>query len=329
MVWYDYRDKPFRLFGLMFDQGKLCRMPEASAAQVSQNVLHYHNHTTGGRLAFRTNSQKITLSVELKNITRCANLCNNATAGFDLYEQNRHLKTFFTPRVLEEEYESSVTLPTKQFRNLVLYFPLYSGISALRIGLDYDAVVEPYDPYKNASPIVYYGPSYTHGGAASRPGNIYQSKVSRDMNMDFINLGMDGSALGETAMAEYIAGLDMGVFIMDYDANAPDAAHLEKTHEPFFKIIRDKQPELPVIFMTRPCYREDTDAYARRDVIYRTYIHAKQAGDHNVYFIDSAGYFRGTDHDFCFTDGIHPNDYGFFIIGSHITALLKDILHET
>ena len=55
-----------------------------------------------------------------------------------------------------------------------------------------------------------------------------------------------GGAKGETVMAEAIAKLDMAVFVYDYDYNAPNAAHLLKTHEPFFQIIRKAQPDLPV-----------------------------------------------------------------------------------
>ncbi|MBO7525461.1 MAG: hypothetical protein J6T42_01515, partial [Clostridia bacterium] len=47
------------------------------------------------------------------------------------------------------------------------------------------------------------------------------------------------SARGETSMTDYIKTLDMSVFVMDYDHNAPSTEHLKNTHEPMFRAIRD------------------------------------------------------------------------------------------
>ena len=48
-------------------------------------------------------------------------------------------------------------------------------------------------------------------------------------------------------IADYIAGLDMSVFVMDYDHNADNNDHYAESHEPFFKTIRAKQPNTPII----------------------------------------------------------------------------------
>ena len=37
----------------------------------------------------------------------------------------------------------------------------------------------------------------------------------------------------------YINTIDMSIFIMDYDYNAENTEYLRKTHEPFFKRIRE------------------------------------------------------------------------------------------
>ena len=73
----------------------------------------------------------------------------------------------------------------------------------------------------------------------------YQAIIARRLGCNYVNLGFSGSAKGEEEMAKYIAGLDMSVFVMDYDHNAPDAQHLLDTHGRFFKIIREKKPIYP------------------------------------------------------------------------------------
>ena len=61
-----------------------------------------------------------------------------------------------------------------------------------------------------------------------KPGNAYESIISRSLNCDYLNLGFSGSALAEREMAEYIADLDMRAFVYDYDFNAPTVEHLKK-----------------------------------------------------------------------------------------------------
>ena len=57
----------------------------------------------------------------------------------------------------------------------------------------------------------------------------------------------------------------MSLFVYDYDHNAPDAAWLARTHEPFFRIIRESRPDLPVVMLTRPDVdKEPLEAKERR-----------------------------------------------------------------
>ena len=120
--------------------------------------------------------------------------------------------------------------------------------------------------------MVFYGHSITQGACATRPGNAYPSILSRKYGFDFINLGFSGSAKGEDAMAEYIASLDMGAFVYDYDHNAPNAEQLLKTHEKMFKTIRKAHPSMPIVIMSTTTNEPFINEVAlRRAVIYKTY----------------------------------------------------------
>ena len=128
-------------------------------------------------------------------------------------------------------------------------------------------------------------------------------------------------------MADFINTIDMSLFVYDYDHNAPTAEHLEKTHEPFFKRIREKHPTLPILMMTRPFAEYGEDEKKRRDIVYKTYKNALDAGDKNVYFIDGESPFKNDpDKELCFIDTIHPNDLGFAKMVQVIEPVIKEIL---
>ncbi|MEG1980076.1 MAG: SGNH/GDSL hydrolase family protein, partial [Victivallaceae bacterium] len=144
-----------------------------------------------------------------------------------------------------------------------------------------------------------------------------------------INLGFSGCGRGEFGVAKAIAGLDLSCFVMDYDHNAPSAEHLEATHEKFFQIIRERNPQLPIIIITK-CdiwrhigYEVNSQ---RREVIRRTYDNAVAAGDKNVYFIDGETLFGTVNRNECTVDTCHPNDLGFYRMFEHILPTLRRAL---
>ena len=112
----------------------------------------------------------------------------------------------------------------------------------------------------------------------------------------------------------------------DYDHNAPDPETLKATHEPFFKRIREKNPELPIVMMSKPLavYREEDRI--RRDIIKETYNNAVNSGDKNVYFIDGETYYGDNERQLCSIDVWHPNDIGFLRMADVIEPVIKGIL---
>ena len=201
---------------------------------------------------------------------------------------------------------------------------MYSDVKELYIGLQKDAVLKEAKPYKNTKPIVYYGSSVTQGGCASRPGMSYQAIISREFDYDYINLGFSGNGRAEDEIAEYISNLDMSVFVYDYDYNAPTPEYLEETHEKMFKTIREKQPDLPIIMMSRPKFFLNDRERKRRSIIETTYKNAISAGDKNVYFIDGEA-LTELCKDEGTVDGTHPTDFGFVSMANAVSKVLANI----
>lgn len=345
VVFLDAREDPFQIYGLYDykNQPQFIRMPKEVAEATSEAVASLNICTAGGRVRFSTDSAYVAIKTEMPYLCLMGHMALAGSAGFDLYVDGElgstYYKTFFPPSHEGQGYEAVIEFPDRKMRQLTINFPLYSPVDDLYIGLQNSAAVGEGRRYRLEKPVLFYGSSITQGACASRPGICYQGYLSRHLDTDYINLGFSGSAAGEDAIADYMASLDISVFVCDYDHNAPNAEHLAKTHEKLFLKFRENHPEVPVIFVTAPTFVENDltktpdyfsyDWSARRDVIYRTYRNAKERGDQNVYFIDGRSLYDGPDRDSCSVDGLHPNDFGFFRMAQTIEPVLRTALVST
>lgn len=330
---------PFCIHGVFKENGTYRRMPEATANSISKGVALLHTHTVGGRVRFVTDSPYVAIHAKLGEIGRMSHFSLIGSAGFDMYsrEGNKEIYrgSFFPPYDMTDGYEGLVEFkdnafaaPQRKRREITINFPTYTEVRDLYIGLDEHSYLEAPSPYRFRSPIVYYGHSITQGGCASRPGYVYPSILSRRFHCDFLNLGFSGSAKGEPAMAEYLAELDMKLLVYDYDHNAPDVDFLRKTHEPMFRIIREKKPDLPIIMLTTtPKLHYAGENAERVDVVSSTYRNAKARGDENVYFLNGSQVCDTCDGPAGATvEGSHLNDIGFQNLADALEKIMAPLL---
>ena len=323
----------FDLYGIWFDEEKDCfvRMDLDLASSVSDKLLHLSKHTSGGRVRFSTDSKYFGVEVTYDDYTRFSHMPLLGSCGMILLEECddgslRLMKSVQPSFRKEHGYVSNATLRGGRMSNYILYLPLYNGISSLHIELDANATVTGGKKYREELPILYYGSSITQGGCASRPDNCYQALISKWNQIDYINLGFSGNGRGEEAVAEYIGKTPCSLFVMDYDHNAPDAAHLERTHFAFYQTFRRLQPDTPILMISKPDYDKNPQKSAEREAIIRkSYRKARAAGDSNVYFIAGKTLFGKEDRINCTVDGTHPNDLGFYRMAKKIYAKMKKI----
>lgn len=323
---YDALSRPFSLHGVFYEDGLFRRMPAAEAEKITPAVEALAQCTAGGRIRFVTDSEFVAIAAKMPAVSRMPHFALTGSAGFDLYEEDRFVRTFLPPWDIADGYESLQPLSGKGLRQITVNFPTYSSVASLYIGLQEGARLLPPAAYERTQPVVYYGSSITQGGCASRPGNTYQAILSRMLQTDYINLGFSGNARGEAAMAHYIAGLSMRVFVMDYDHNAPDPEHLRRTHGSMFQIIRKAQPFLPIVILSRPSVYLNAEERERREIIRATWRQAVENGDRNVYFIDGQEIFKDRGGDSCTVDACHPNDLGFMAMAQALFPVLKPLL---
>ncbi|MBE6553793.1 MAG: hypothetical protein E7666_05560 [Ruminococcaceae bacterium] len=338
VVWRDVRTAPFALHGFYqpLTEEIFRRVPTDVAEATSVNVAKLSQESAGGRVRFSTDSPYVAIRAKYRVVGRSSHLTLVASSGFDLYVDgafgSRFVKEFRMPYDMTDSYEQIVYLESAAMRSFTINFPVHAVLESLEIGLKPSARLEAPRPYRNADPVVIYGSSIVHGTAASRPGLTYPSILTRDLNIDVYNLGFSGNAKGERPMAEWIATLPMSIFVCDYDHNAPTPEYLEETHYPFYEVIREKNPDLPYVMITRPnfwtCWKDHEVIMKRREVVMRSYLKARETGDRNVYFIDGFDFWTAPHTYECSMDGIHPNDIGFVRMADNIGTVLRYIFEK-
>ena len=327
LLWRDAAQPPFQAHGLVKSRqsGRFHRLPDSLIDAVSPEIAVLATHTAGGRIRFATDASAIAVRVKPLYAELAAHMPLTGTTGCDLYLDGVYAATLRPGGADGAMYEGLVQ-KEPVMREVLLHLPLYNGVECLSIGLAESALVRPAAPYRVQPPVLFYGSSITQGACASRPGNAYTGFLSRWLDADIINLGFSGACKGEPAMAEYIAGLSLRAVVLDYDHNAPDAGHLLRTHAPFFRILRDAQPALPVVMVSRPVAEASPDELERRDIVKATYAQAKARGDEKVWFIDGGTLLGQEDRDACTVDGSHPNDLGFYRMARAMLPVLRQAL---
>lgn len=327
LLFQDVRHTPACIHGLI--EGEYARLPAALRPLASGKLLPMQYSTSGGRVRFLTDSRRLGLRMLASNASGLYNMAYTGYAGIDCYLGEgpgaRYLATRCPP-LGERFLESEIPLPGT-LSLVTLYLPLYSGIERMELGIEPGAALLAPAPYTHEKSIVFYGSSITQGGCASRPSNSYCALVSRWLDSDFTCLGFSGGAKGESWMAEYIASLSMSCFVYDYDYNAPSPEYLRQTHRLFLETILNKNPELPVVALSRPNPDLSGPDAERREIVEETCAWAAAQGV-RIWFVDGAQILGDWGRDSCTVDGIHPNDLGFWRMAESVLPCLREALGD-
>ncbi|MBR2342648.1 MAG: hypothetical protein IKA64_00165 [Clostridia bacterium] len=324
--------EPFKVYGVWHDGECYRRLPaEVASGTIDGNVGVLARNTAGGRVRFVTDSPYVAVKVISPAREAVPHMTYTATAGLDMYvnfgEGERYAKTFSPPMNFSDGFDGVYDFSGDfaAMRTVTINMPLYNDVNKMYVGLKEGSTLLPPPDYAVEPPVVYYGSSITQGGCASRPGMCYENIIARELGTNYVNLGFSGSAKGETVLAEYISSLKMSAFVYDYDHNATTPEDLERTHKPFFDIIRAAQPTLPIIIMPKPRYYRYEIEQRRSGIVRATYEAALAAGDENVYFIDGPELMSDV-LDGGTVDGVYPTDLGFMSMARAIIPVLKKAL---
>ena len=337
--WYKPDQSPFRLQGFKwYKQDQIYRrLPLTSAHGIPPKVNILANHTSGGQVHFKTNSKRILVRVKLAAGKPGQHMTQMGRAGFDLYtgEPTKQVFRGSTRFPFDaKNYIASLTYnAARKMLNCTLNFPLYNGVESIEIGLDESAKIEAPIELSDSKPIVIYGTSITQGGCATRPGMNFPNILSRRLNQEVVNLGFSGSGKGEPAMAHIISEIpNKKLTILDMECNTHES--LRKVLEPFITILLKKNPNTPLLIVSRIDLQRDQipSALAKRQALAQfqkdLVANFVKKGHAQVYFVDGSILLKPEWAHEATVDGTHPTDLGFLMMAEGLLPHIKSILNE-
>ena len=329
-IFLNTQNKPFKFYGFCSD---FIRVPDEIAKNTNPGVEKIAKYSSGCRLRFKTNSDYIVVRYTFNSYEDVFTMTRVATCGFDMYfyENGKYIfkGAFNASQGDKPYYEARIKLDNFDTKDVLINLPVVASIKELYVALREGSTLDYASKYKGDKSIVCYGSSIVQGIGCGRPGTVYSSMLSRRLDMDVINMGFGGAALGEEIMMNYLSNFDMCAFVYDYDHNAPNPAHLEKTHYRGYEIIRKKHPNIPIIMASKPDYHFSNieENEQRRQIIISSYNKAISNGDKNVYFVDGSKFYPEEYREIASVDGCHPNDLGYLFMTNCFEKALRKALN--
>ena len=156
--------------------------------------------------------------------------------------------------------------------------------------------------------------------------------LQRELDNEFINLGFSANGKLDYEIAEMMADVDAAVYIMDNIPNSSVDQIYNKT-EKFVKILRDRHPDTPIIFVEDPKFpaipldQKMTETVALKNkAIREVYQRMVDNGLDNTYYVEQVN-LQPEDGD-ATSDEYHYTDIGFRKYCDTLLPILRKILNK-
>lgn len=296
-------------------------------------VAQLLTNSAGLAISFKTNSSVIAAKWCVSKSKALPYMFPTAQKGVDLYIKNGDKWQFAgigkVSGVCNEEILISRMDNTE--KECLLYLPLYDKVENVEIGVEKKATLSTgSEPFANR--VLIYGSSIVQGTGASRPGMAYPARLSRNTGVNFINLGLSGSAKMEPEVVDMVAAINADAYVLDCVPNTNPALITERTAY-LVNTVRKRHPTAPIIVIQSPIRETGYWDKVLGAQVKQQNINIQQEimklldkGMKDLYFITSEN-MLGNDHEGT-TDGTHPNDLGYDRMLYRIQPQIIDILNK-
>lgn len=309
------------------------RLPAHARPVVPEVVWGLSRHSSSLFHEFETDATEISARWQVgKPELSMWHMPSTSVSGLDLYAADAADRLRWVgvagPTGLETEALLAEHL-APGWRRYRLYLPLLNELEEVQLGVPAGATLTPVVPEATA-PIAYYGTSIIHGASASRAGMSLPAILGRRLGRDIIGLGFSGNGKMEVALAELLAEIDAGVYVVDCLPNM-DATLVRERALPFLRALRARRPDTPVLLiedrtLTNSWIRPDrqTAHAAARAELTAAFGQLTGEGDANLHYLGHQDLLG--DDDEGTVDSSHPTDLGFARMADRLEPVLAGLL---
>lgn len=289
----------------------------------------------GMAVAFKTDAKTIYVSMDYAEAVVSRNTMTLASCGVDLYARDKDGKWIWAGTKVpggDCKHGEDIKLiegMDGSVHEFLLYLPIYADVNSLRIGVADGEVFEGIEsPFRRR--VVVFGSSYTHGISTSRAGMSYPMQFTRHTGIQMVSLGCSGNCKMQDYFAAVLADVEADAFVFDAFSN-PNAKMIEERLFPFIEKMQAAHPGVPLIFQ-QTIYREsrnfngkvEKSESAKQHVADSLMRIAVKKYD-NVYFVEPNA---SCDSHESSVDGVHPDDYGYYLWARSIERPILRILRR-
>jgi len=301
------------------------RLPAAAQRRVPASIWSRAQNSAGLSIQFKAN-RPFTIQWSLtQNMLGMPHMPATGVSGIDVYYRPDDQSPWrFDRNGTPNGKINTLNVPLRSAEGIYcVYLPLYNGVESMKIGVATGGTVTPVPPSDEAS-IVFYGTSITQGACASRPGMNHLAIVERALNRQVINLGFSGSAKCEPEMADLLARVDAGVYVIDALPNMTEPL-IHERFDAFITRLHAAKPQTPIVIYDHftPTVGSKSGAYQALD---ESVQRLQKLGIAQLHYVECRGMLGEDDEGT--VDGTHLNDLGHFRQAQFMINTLTPLLES-
>jgi hypothetical protein len=255
-------------------------------------------------------------------------------SGVDLYVKKEGKWIWMgsgLPKATDLVQEQTIVSGLKSTENyeLMLYLPLYNGVSEVQIGTNTGAAISAAS-VSDKKPLVFYGTSILQGACASRPGMSFSSMLGRYFDNPVINFGFSGEGKLEEVFGSIMGEIDASAYFIDCLQNMSTFGEEEirKRTLALVRKLKSLRTATPIVLIenapkwTYYYYTPDVNTYTYlRRGLRSAYNELKQEYA-DIHYIEADSMFPNSEFT---VDNTHPNDLGMYFYFEGLKNVIEQL----
>jgi hypothetical protein len=364
------------------------RFPVAAQADLTPGEWSASLNSAGMFSQFESNASSIHLSYVLRdaNQTQFPAFPPTGASGMDLYRWDETINTWRwvattyeglqtagargSPDVLESPLFTDTAgwpvgpLPPFNVLNATyryrLHFPSFNGVLAASVGVPVGASLTPDLSWNTSAPdpVIYLGTAAAQGAYTARPGTTFVNRLSRNLTVSALNLGLAGSCGLDLGLAQWVGRIAASLLVIDcgWDMTPEQVA---ANVVPFVRAVRAEQRQrqcssrvgtggsgfapddarlspMPIVLVEPTDFRPSwllgalyntTGVQAELRAAFDALV---AGGDHALTYVPASALYVGEDgltEELSF-EGVHPIDRGHALMAQALSRVVQPLLDD-